>query len=130
MQNQYPGNQYPAPQRLPGKIMLLVVGILCIVFAGIGLIALLSVGQVAQVVGAGGEVIISIVFVLYQLFAGIMALVNGNKKEKASLLLIIGAVLILIPVISIIRSGFDPLSILSFALPTLYLIGAVQNNKA
>ena len=132
-----------------GKKFLKVVGILLIVFGGLGIIgAITSFGAIEVADGlndlVGGSVstgalwaaaIISLVNAILMLVAGILGIVNKEKPEKAKLLMIFGIALIVLQVVSMIMSivisEFTASSVLSLlvglVLPVLFIIGAKKN---
>ena len=133
----------------PGRMFLLVVGILYIVFAGIGLIGaipmLLSASYWDAILPAtlpwavwyGFAALVG----LYELFMGIMGVKNRNDLSKASFLRTLGFVSIALVVLSAII-GFTMFSgvfgggvaiftlIFGLILPVLYVIGAMKNMQA
>lgn len=137
----------------PGAKMLKIVGIIMVIFGGIGVItglmAIFGAAAVAATwaamgisIGVGGLVISGIVAFIasvFLLFAGIMGIKKGGDVEQAQTLKLYGIVLIALAVIStvveiIVMPLFGPMSIvgliLSLVLPVLYIVGANKNIAA
>lgn len=127
-----------------GSRLLQVTGILNIIGAGISLIvAIISIaglgillGMAAGDVGAGVALVIvafitTLLGAALQLIAGILGVKNWRSPEKAKSCIIIGAIVVVLALISVISTtvsdGFDFFSfVLGLVLPVLYLIGAFQ----
>jgi len=129
--------------RLPGKTLLMVVGILFIVLSSIALILYLMalaldsasggvLSEVSSLLGFSYTLIFVTLALIsaFQIVAAIIALINGNKRDKAQILLVIGVVLCVLPFFGILVSGFEILSLTAFILPILYVVGALLNKKA
>lgn len=120
--------------KAPGMNFLKVTGILYIVFAGIDIIAAMSVMedvslsyQLESVIGY--PLIYQLMGDLYSLFVGIMGLKYCNTLEKAKLLTTIVIVDIVLAAIQIIVLTLSS-AFLWLAIPILYLVGASKNKKA
>ncbi|MGI6499163.1 MAG: hypothetical protein ACOX0U_10315 [Oscillospiraceae bacterium] len=128
--------------KAPGKGFLLVCGILFVIFSGISLIVLAIggslVGALAGALSDYGTVtaaatttlVISAIFGLINLAAGIIFIANSNKPEKAMLCLVFAILTIVLQIVSIILYGFTWMSLIGFVLPILCLIGAIKNQGA
>ncbi|MBR4344408.1 MAG: hypothetical protein IKP88_17190 [Lachnospiraceae bacterium] len=128
-----------------GSTMLKVVGIIMIVFGGIGIIiSLLAFAGTAILSAAGVKMgiyyfacVVSLIAAVAELVTGILGVSNHNKPEKAQLLLICGIVVIVLAflgdIILPIIAGTSA-SIVSFllacVLPVLFIIGAMQNKNS
>ena len=136
---------YGAGGTAPGRTILKVVGILYVVFGGIGifvaasgLAALDAVRGAAGMFGGGalaaqataglrGALIFALIVAGYQIFMGIVGIRFCAVLEKASMLLVLGVLALILVVIGLIISGFTILVIFSLPLPILYVIGAHKN---
>ena len=129
---------------VPGRGFLKVTGILYIVFGGIGLasgafaLAALdaATGAAAGVFGdvltqatAGlrAAAILSLIWAGYQLFLGIMGVRFCAELDKASMLIVLGGLDVVLIFIAIVQLGFSFLTLLSFPLPILFIYGAYKN---
>ncbi len=146
-----------ANQNLPGRKTLKVVGILQIIFGGLGtLINLLGAATIIaslaylQSVGyavSGGviyaSVAVSVAYSIFVLVAGILGVKYSNRKEKAKSCMTIGIILMVAAVLSsvlsyIATSALGTTNIASLilglafglVLPVLYYVGAKKNMQA
>ncbi len=147
-------NANPAPK---GAGFLKVVGILMIIFGGIGIIggivALLAVGAANVITDAFSELledaevtvnvgiayvaaILMLLAAVFQLVSGIIGVINAKKPEKAGLCLAWGIVVACMAVLGTvftIISGEDfPVFsfLINISMPVLFIIGAALNKKA
>ncbi len=132
---------------MKGSTMLKVVSIIMIVFAAIGLIAevmailgMEAIAEMNEMLGGGHvnmpllwiSLIISFVNVVLSLFAGISGVSNCNNPEKASGLMKLGILIIILQLlgagVGVAAGGdFRPIYILiGLVLPVLYVVGCVQ----
>lgn len=133
-----------------GRTLLKVVGIINIIIgilSTIGSILLMlggrflsELGTAAGEAGAGAALgalatasaFISLIFSILLIVSGAVAVKRCNEISSACF--IFGIVLVLIQVIllvvSITSTGFDPMSLFGLVLPVLYLIGGALNRKA
>jgi len=131
--------------KAPGRIFLLVTGIIYIVAGVSGIISGLfleilsqtvdGVGDMVGVQGAGSGfgllAFFSLAAGIFSLIMGIMGIVHRNTLEKASMLIAFGVIDMIIDVISMIATGtFSIAMILLFALPICYIVGAYKNKNA
>ena len=124
--------------KAPGKGFLQVCGILFVIFAGISLVVLAASGSVMGGLASYGisdsrittMLIVSAIFTVIDLIAGIIFIANCNKIDKAFVCIFFAILTIVLQIISIIISGFTWLSLIGFVLPILCLIGAVKNMNA
>jgi hypothetical protein len=127
----------------PGRIFLLVTGILYIVFGAFGVLTALIGAAASQAVrgfgipGIGMDLntlaLIAGVMGGYQIFIGIMGVVYHKKINMASTLMIFGIIDLTISIITILvmYSGTTAiLSLFSLAIPICYIIGAYKNKTA
>jgi len=128
-----------------GSTMLKVVGIIMIVFGGIGIIiSLLAFAGTAVLSAAGVKMgiyyfacVISLLSSAGELVTGILGVANHNKPEKAQMLLICGVIVIILAflgdIILPLVAGTS-MSIVSFliacVLPVLFIVGAMQNKNS
>ena len=133
-----------------GSTMLKVVGILMIIFGGIGIIvSIVAFGTVALVDGIAGAVeaevnlglayfgcVLALLGSIAELVTGIMGVANHNKPEKAQLCLICAVVVIglailgdlIVPIIA--GSGISWFGLIfNLILPGLFIYGAIQNKQ-
>ncbi len=123
--------------KAPGKGFLQVCGILFVIFAGISLIVLAVSGSILSAAAQYGisssalntAVVVSVIFCIIDLVAGIIFIANCNKPEKAGLCLVFAIITILLQIINIILYGFLWTSLIGFVLPILCLIGAAKNTN-
>lgn len=147
-------NANPAPK---GAGFLKVVGILMIIFGGIGIISgiiyLLAVGAANVITNAFSEVledaevtvnigiayvgaILTLLSAVFQLVAGIIGVINAKKPEKAGLCMAWGIVVACMAVLGTVFTvisgdGFPVFSFLvTVSMPVLFIIGAALNKKA
>jgi len=141
-------------QNAPGKGFLKVVGILMIIGGGIGFLANL----VSFSTSGNARLLITLLLAAYELFLGIMGVINADKLEKARLMFALAIPFFALPVISVIinytalssipafsdilpgymadsiasfiRVGLVIGAVLGFTYPILYLVGAVKNRNA
>lgn len=124
--------------KAPGKGFLQVCGILFIIFSGISLVILAASGSIMGELASYGisdsgitaKLIVSAIFTIIDLIAGIIFVVNCNKIDKAFLCIFFAILTIVLQIISIIIGGFTWLALIGFVLPILCLIGAVKNMNA
>ncbi len=127
----------------PARKFVKIVGILMIIFGGIGVLvslaAVAAASAAAYFVGASIyiPVVIAVAGAGLQLATGILAVKNSNKPEKAKLLLILAIVMIGINVLAQITSitmlyaEFNLLNLLmGCVMPVLLIIGANKNMRA
>jgi len=145
----------------PGRIFLFVVGILYVVFSGFGILGAINGFALSEfwddtfVMGTmswGVYYFIVLVIAGYELFMGIMGILNRNKSQNAGILMAFAIVAIFVTVIwgvistnavggifagtelEFLFNGFGVLAfmaiIIGLVLPVLYLIGAYLNAKA
>lgn len=135
-----PGHMTP-PAQAPGRKFLLVCGILYAVFGGLGIIgaaALQTGGAILGEVGLGslGAEVNRLAFLAFiasgiMIVAGVLGIAWKDKLEKAQVLIGIAVISIAFDVISsIILGALSPMIIISLALPTLFIVGAVLNKNA
>lgn len=135
---------------LKGSTFLKVMGILMIVFAAIalviGLIALAGIGAMLSLLGASAAQFASIITVasvltlagaVLELVAGILGVKNWARPERAGVCVTWGVILIVLCALSLLLNiivyanvpgvsvNFFTL-IVSFVMPVLYLIAAIQ----
>lgn len=128
----------------PGKGLLKVSGILLIIFAAIGIIALIltmvAAGAAASLGGdfgalAGGLVIVGLILGLagcvFSLIMGILGVKYANVPSKATVCMVFAIITIALQLISLIMNGGNGIvmGLIGLVLPVLYLIGALQNKK-
>ena len=132
----------------PGKNFLLVVGILYIVFAGLGFLGsaygLLTADYWDVVLPTASGMSWSVYYTIalvgsfFHIFVGVMGVVNRARLEKASMLRVIACIDIGYVIFGAILStvifagafgGFVAVFtlVLGLVLPVLYLIGAQRN---
>jgi len=142
----------------PGAKMLKVVGIIMVVFGGMGVIFIPIIflmfyfmAPIFSEVGVDfysdafmASLIVGVAGPLFNVFAGIMAIKYNARLDKAQLLRLLGIIGIVVVVIStvfayILMSSMMPFDTgisaaveppISLVLPILYLVGAIQNIKA
>ena len=122
------------------SIIMIIFGALAVILAIIGLLGAAALGSMlgamdsAAGLAAGGIMAVGIIFAcaagILEFITGIVGVKNANKPEKATALIVLSVIIILLVVVNIIMSGFDWTSILGFVLPVLLLIGALMNKKA
>ena len=146
-------------EKAPGKTLLKVVGIIMVVlgvlsflfnlinFAAIGMIGEGELGEILeQTLAAQGvtmeeyqiSVYVTAAGALLNTVAGILAIVNCNKIQKAGICFVCGISLILwqlgTDAYSAISAGVNVVSIISMIagliLPLLYFWGALKNRQA
>ena len=138
-------------QHAPGRKILLVVGILYLIFGGIGILS--ALGGFAMVATDDWDTIwpvavpwsvfyaIALIGSVFYLVLGLMGVINRQRLEKAGLLRILGIIAILYVVVEAILSFTifaGPLGavtavftlIFGLVLPILYLVGASKNLAA
>ena len=130
---------------------LKVTGILMIISGGLGiifgLIAVLGAGVVAAVaneIGLGQEInlsilifasVLSLISGIVSLIAGILGVKNAAKPEKATVCIVFGILTAVLSVLGnvltvVAGSNFSPVNlVLGLVVPVLYLIGAFQNKN-
>ena len=131
----------------PGRKMLKVVGILCIIYSGLNILVVMYVAGAAGALDAEMPLanvswsmyygMILLVY-LYTLFMGIMGIVHSKNPARAKFLAGLGLGSIAAHIIFYLVVGFEASSLLGvfwlipvdFVLPVLFIIGAVQNIKA
>ncbi len=142
---------------MKGSTFLKVMGILCIIFGAIALVAnLLSIASVGLLAQFGlssgllnGSTAVSVISSIVMLIAGILGVKNCKSPEKAGINIVFGIIMVVIALISVILSmkltamlnqiyaeaglsgGMSTgwLSIVSFIMPVLYLIAAFLLKK-
>ena len=142
MQQFSPPHMQPPPYA-PGKMFLLVTGIIMIVFGGFGIIGGIGLAFLGDVIdaldplgtGVGGAVqfwaFITIIAAGLMLAMGILGIVWRTALEKAQILIILGASSLLLDIISgIALRTIGVLSVIGWVLPILFIIGAVKNKQA
>ena len=140
-------NAAPARTKEPGKIFLLVTGILYIVFGAF--IALAMIGLLTStdewLWEYGGEAMRGAWNIYYTaelfhgffwIFIGIMGIVNRINRKRADLLLCLGiadivilvSMYIIAALLGVLSYNIDSLSLLPFylILPVLYIVGAAR----
>lgn len=140
-------NANPAPK---GAGFLKVVGILMIIFGGIGIIvaivALLGIGALNVLTSEAGVsvnyglayvgAILSLLSAAFELVAGILGVKNAKKPEKAGVCMAWGIVVACMAVLgavftAVAGSDFPVFSLLlGLVMPVLFIIGAALNKKA
>jgi len=143
----------PSIPPTPGQGFLRVTGILYIVLAGlavlIGLVMIVTVDFWVSATGGAGVrdvwilyYVIGMIHALYRVFIGLMGITNCRNTQRAGTLRTIGISDIAVGIISygfIIFVGIYSYVtwlyigmglLITFALPVLYVVGAVKNRKA
>ena len=131
--------------KAPGSGLLKVVGILYVIFAGLGiifgLIGLAGIAAVAALLGISSglltfSALVGLASAAFRLFLGIIGIKHNNNLEKAGFLRTMGIVDVVIAGCSIILgaalmglSGLA-LELIGLVLPILFLVGASQNVAA
>ena len=131
--------------KAPGSGILKVVGILYVIFAGIGiiggLIAIAGTSVLARTLGINIPIltliyIIALVSAAYRLFVGIIGIKESNNLEKAGFLRTLGIIDVVLAGAAVISSGIllgfgsAVLELIGLVLPILFLIGASKNVAA
>jgi len=137
----------------PGRVFLLVTGIVYIVQGTLGIIAGMFLDNYQPnniYVGGSGSLVDSIVdaqqraelvmsifaFILviiagYLFVVGVMGIVHRNNLEKAALLMTLGVIALIADVVSVvgvlILGTFTITTVLSLAIPICYIVGAYKN---
>jgi len=137
----------------PGAKMLKVVGIIMVVFGGLGAVFIPATTMILPFIAAiyaqmgipfsidafRVGLIVGFVASLYNVFAGIMAILYNASLYKARILRLIGIIAIAIVVIGVVidyillnsmqLGGMSAVSGLpiNLVLPVLYVVGAVKN---
>ena len=131
--------------KAPGSGLLKVVGILYVIFAGIGiifgLIGLAGIAALAALVGVSSglltfSALIGLASAAFRLFLGIVGIKHNNNLEKAGFLRTLGIADVALAGASVIfgavllgLSGLA-LELVGLVLPILFLIGASKNVAA
>jgi hypothetical protein len=132
-----------------GKTLIKVAGIIMIVLgaiAAIGCIGIIALGGAvvaysSEVVGGGALAlvgVIGLIVALIELVFGILGVKFCDKPEKAQVIIVIGAVLVGLQVISLIislvtggSSGATLAgSVVGCILPILYIVGGLKNKES
>lgn len=143
----YGGYQHPAggyhPQArsaAPGKVLLIVVGILVLIGGLITLVVDLQAVPYMRYLGSlGGALIFEILYGIFTMVAGICALVYCGRKDKGGLVFMLGIVVVILRILdwiiaSAIFNGLidtvTPASvILGLICPVLMVLGGYMNKK-
>ncbi|MCL2367445.1 MAG: hypothetical protein FWC72_00470 [Oscillospiraceae bacterium] len=131
--------------KAPGSSLLKVVGILYVIFAGLGiifgLIGLAGLAALGAVLGISTglltlSALIALASAAFRLFVGIVGVKNSNNLEKAGFLRTLGIVDVVLAGASVLFGlfllGFASaiLELIGLVLPILFLIGASKNVAA
>lgn len=137
------------PMNAPGKGLLKTVSILFIIFGAIAtIVSLLGVLGSAVLTSVAGEygaaavggmlmivtIILLIVSVL-ELVLGIVGLKKSGDPAQAQFFIVTGIILCVLSLASLVlgiigETGFNPMSLIGFVLPVLYIVGGNMNKKA
>ena len=131
--------------KAPGSGLLKVVGILYIIFAGLGivfgLIGLAGIAALGAMLGINTglltlSALIGLASAAYRLILGIIAVKHNNNLEKAGLLRTLGIIDVILAGASVVFGavmlglGGVALELIGLVLPILFLIGASKNAAA
>lgn len=127
----------------PGKGILKTVSILFIVFGAIatvfsiiglaGSAMLTAVAEEAAAAAVGGVLVLAMILAVavsaLELILGIVGLKKVADPSKAQYFIVVGIILCVLSLATTIMN-FSVLSLVSFVLPVLYIVGGFMNKKA
>ena len=129
----------------PGRILLLVTGIILIiggVFAVISGVFLDMVGQALDGLGGvvgvqdagagfGNLAFIAVILGVIDFVIGVIGITYRNNLDKSTLLMSLGFVALILYVVGgVITGAFTFTTIVFLAIPICYIVGAYKNKKA
>ncbi|MCL2610590.1 MAG: ABC transporter permease subunit [Defluviitaleaceae bacterium] len=121
-----------------GRVLLLVTGILYIVLGFFGLLGSFLLDTVGQMFGlrTGFWTIVSVILSAYAILLGIIGIVQRNKISMGSILVKLSMVYLILSIISVLITALVTRSFLTisavvsvvfWAIPICYIIGAYKN---
>jgi len=131
--------------QLPGRIFLLVTGVIYIISGSIAIMsgffldmagqALGGLGGIVGVQGAGaglgGLAFLSVIFGALSFVIGVMGIAHRNNFDKAATLMTLGIIALIADVIAgLIMGTFTITTVLFLAIPGCYIFGAYKNKNS